>query len=317
MKGCNLIQKSKINLLILGKNGFVGKNAVSYFSSKEEYTVKAISREEVDLEDRNSLQRFMKENRFDTVLNCAGYVGGIGRNINEPYKLIFKNLIINLNIIDVCGKQGIKIINFGSSCMYPSNAKLPLNISSLNEGNLDDTSKYFATSKLTIQTTLQAAEKEFGLEWTTIIPATIYGPHDNFSTKDGHVISSLIKKFYEAQSKNEKTVKLFGSGNTKREFIYISDLLEATNLVMVSNLSRKIVNIGTSSEIKIVELAKKLCTILNFLGEIKTDVSLPDGNNRRLLDSNEIYSLGWSPRVDLDSGLKSTVDWYKASVQLI
>lgn len=311
-EGPNL--KSNTNLLILGKTGFVGQNAEQYFSTKNQFVVKSLSRKDVDLEEKKSLQLFLETNQIDIILNCAGYVGGIHKNINEPYELITRNLNVSLNIISMCVEKKIKLINFGSSCMYPTSAQMPLNVSSLNEGKLDETSKYFARSKLTTQAILEAAKAELGMDWVTVIPATIYGPHDNFSAKDGHVIPSLIRKFHVAKTGSDKTVKLFGSGNTKREFIFITDFLEALYLVMVLNLNHKVINIGTSHEVRILELAQKLSNIFKFPGQIVTDESLPDGNTRRLLDSSEIYSLGWKPKIDLDLGLDSTVNWFRSSL---
>jgi GDP-L-fucose synthase len=298
-------------LLILGSNGLLGQNAVSYFSKNSNWEVFGSNRQELDLRDQDLVNEYFKKVKPDIVLLSAANVGGIKLNMENPSELLLDNLENATNVIRASYVNNVsKLINFGSSCMYPVDSIQPMDTALLLSGPTEKTSEAYASYKLATWKMIDAMRNQFQKNWITVIPATIYGPNDNFSLLKGHVVSSLIRKFHEAKINSAKEVTLWGDGSPLREFIYVDDLLSALDLILTKNIDENIFNIGSEIEISIRELAKVISSIIGFEGQMIWDDSKPNGSPRKLLKSSFIKNLGWEPKVSLADGLEKTYKWF-------
>jgi GDP-L-fucose synthase len=298
-------------LLVLGSNGLLGHNATAHFSKNKKYEVFSTNRNDLDLRIQTSVNEYFKTIKPEIVLLSAANVGGIKLNMEMPSDLLTDNIQIATNVINAANSNNVaKLINFGSSCMYPVNSVQPMNTNLLLTGPTEKTSESYATYKLATWKIVEAMRTQFGREWITVIPATIYGPNDNFSLSKGHVMSSLIRRFHEAKNSSIKEIILWGDGTPLREFIYIEDLLSALELILDRDVSESIFNIGSEIEISIAMLAKEIASIVGFNGEILWDSSKPNGSPRKLLDSTYIKSLGWNPKISLTKGIEKTYQWF-------
>jgi GDP-L-fucose synthase len=258
------------------------------------------------------VNEFFSQIKPDIVLHAAANVGGIKYNIQNPNGLLLDNLIISTNILNASLLTGVrKFINFGSSCMYPLDISQPMLPKDLQIGRVTKSSEHYALYKLASWKIVEAISSQFENNWLTVIPATIYGPNDNFSLEKGHVLSSLIRRFHEAKLNSEKSLKLWGDGTPLREFLYIDDFLEALRLLIEYRISESVLNVGPESEITIGKLASKISAIVGYKGEIIFDHTSPNGSDRKLLESSYIRSLGWAPKISLSEGITRTYAWYK------
>jgi|694.fasta_scaffold17181_8 GDP-L-fucose synthase len=305
-------------LLILGSNGLVGKNANQYFGNSNEYKIYTINKGQLDLRNQNLVNELFSEIKPDIVLNAAAKVGGIQYNMKKPTELLLENLIISTNVLNSSLINGVsKFINFGSSCMYPTDIEYPMAPKFLQSGRVEQSSEYYAMYKLVSWKIVDAISREFDKNWLTVIPSTIYGPNDNFSLEKGHVLSSLIRKFHDAKLNSTENLILWGDGTPLREFIYIDDLLDALKILIDYDTSERILNIGPQSEISIFKLASKISSIIGYKGEIIFDHKSSNGSHRKVLDSSYIRTLGWEPKISLTEGIAKTYVWYKESKNVV
>ena len=219
--------------------------------------------------------------------------------------------IININVLESCiPHPHIKIINLGSSCIYPLNAKNPISEDSFMDGKLEPTNSPYAMAKLSGIELGRSLKAQFGHKVINLMPTNLYGPNDNFSETDSHVIPGLIKRMHIAKNNNEKEFKIWGSGKPLREFLYVEDLSKAISLLIHKDTDEDILNVGSGQEVSIKELAIKIKNVIDFQGDLKFDKTKPDGNPRKLLDSSKINDLGWFSEVSLDDGLMKTYKWF-------
>mgnify|MGYP000305004340 CR=1 FL=1 len=231
-------------------------------------------------------------------------------NIN-PVAFLLDNLKIQNSVLQAAAKNGAKRLLFlGSACSYPRKTEMPIKEKFLMQGEPEPTNIWYATAKIAGIKLAQALRQENKLDTIVAMPTNAYGPGDNFS-EEGHVIPALIKRFNKASKDNEKTVTIWGTGKPLREFIYVDDLAEALIFLIENYNSTEIINVGSGTEISILELAKLIADITNFTGNIEVDPSKPDGASRKLLDSNRIRSLGWKSNTMLEHGIKETFRWAK------
>jgi len=302
-----------LRIIIFGSNGLVG-TSLKRVLSNQNYISELFSstREDTDLFDFQNTKNTIEKFKPDLIINAAAKVGGILANNSFRTQFILENLKINMNILEsITSKPKIKMINLGSSCIYPLNAKNPINENELMNGRLEPTNSPYAMAKLTAIEIGDALRKQYGHKILNIMPTNLYGPNDNFSHESSHVIPGLIYKMHKAVVNQSSSLEIWGSGNPLREFMHVDDLASAIIFLLKKEVSQDILNIGSGEEVSIKVLANKIKSVVNFEGELIFNDKFPDGNPRKLLDSSTINKLGWSSSIDLDSGLKSTYEWYK------
>ena len=305
-----------MKILIFGSKGMVGSSLVNILSKYDSYQVVPSSRKDTDLFDLNQTKYFIEKTNPDIIINAAAMVGGIYANNTQRSKFIINNLKINMNILESSiSFPNIKIINLGSSCIYPLDAKNPIKEDSIMTGKLEPTNSPYAMAKLSAIEIGDAISREFGHEIVNLMPTNLYGPNDHFSDNDSHVIPGLIHRMHKAKVNNEKSFAIWGSGKPLREFLYVDDLSFAIKKIIETNPKQNLINIGSGSEISIKDLASLLKEITSYKGELIFDTNKPDGNPRKLLDSEIINSLDWSPKYSLRQGLELTYDWYLKAIK--
>ena len=304
-----------MRILIFGSKGMVGSSLNRILKKFNSYEIISSSREDTDLFSLDQTKESVKKNKPDIIINAAAMVGGIYANNTKRFDFIMNNLKINMNILESCvSSPNIKIINLGSSCIYPLNAENPIKESSIMTGKLEPTNSPYAMAKLSAIEIGDAISKEYGHEIINLMPTNLYGPNDHFSDDDSHVIPGLIHRMHKAKIKKDKEFSIWGSGNPLREFLYVDDLSFAINKIIETNPRQNLINVGSGSEISIKELALLIKKIISYDGELVFDNSKPDGNPRKLLDSKILNNLEWSPRYDLEDGLELTYSWYLKSL---
>ena len=221
------------------------------------------------------------------------------------------NLKININILEaIIDNPQIKLINLGSSCIYPLNASIPTKEESFMTGKLEPTNSPYAMAKIASIEMGNALKMQYGHKIINLMPTNLYGPNDKFDLNNSHVIPGLIRKFHEAKINNSNTIQIWGTGKPKKKFLHVEDLASAIEFLLNKEWSFELLNIGSGEEISIEDLSMLIKKITNFNGEIEFDVSKPDGNPRKLLDSEKINSLGWNSKISLEEGIESTYSWY-------
>jgi len=302
-------------ILVLGSRGMVGSSVVRTLSNTEKFEVISSNRKITNLFSLEETQKLFNDLKPDYIVNAAAKVGGILANNTKRTEFILSNLKINMNIIEsLIDHKNTKLINLGSSCIYPLGADVPISESSLMSGTLEPTNSPYAMAKLTAIEMGDAISKEFGHKIYNLMPTNLYGPKDNFSPDESHVIPGLIHRMHLAKINNEKEFAVWGTGNPLREFLFVDDLSNAIQFFIENEVAEGLYNIGSNDEIKIKDLVLLIKNIVKYDGEIVYDKSKPDGNPRKLLDSSKIKNLGWEPKINLPNGLKISYDWYLKNV---
>lgn len=301
-----------MKVLILGSNGLVGtsvKNVLERNPNIKELI--CATRNDADLFNFDETKELIENSKPDIMINAAAKVGGIYANNSKRTEFILENLKINVNILEASIPfSNMYIINLGSSCIYPLEADNPIKEESVMSGKLEPTNSPYAMAKLTAIEIGDALSNQYGHKVLNLMPTNLYGPFDNFSENDSHVIPGLIAKMHKAKEKKAKEFKIWGTGKPLREFLYVDDLSRAIEYLIFNKPEESLLNIGSGIEITIYDLAKKIKEVVEFEGQLDFDSTKPDGNPRKLLDSSTINKLGWSPEVNLDNGLRLTYKWY-------
>ena len=301
-----------MKVLILGSNGLVGtsvKNVLERNPNIKELI--CATRNDADLFNFDETKELIENSKPDIMINAAAKVGGIYANNSKRTEFILENLKINVNILEASIPfSNMYIINLGSSCIYPLEADNPIKEESVMSGKLEPTNSPYAMAKLTAIEIGDALSNQYGHKVLNLMPTNLYGPFDNFSENDSHVIPGLIAKMHKAKEQKAKEFKIWGTGKPLREFLYVDDLSRAIEYLIFNKPEESLLNIGSGIEITIYDLAKKIKEVVDFEGQLDFDSTKPDGNPRKLLDSSTINKLGWSPEVDLDNGLRLTYKWY-------
>ena len=319
----NLIKKTD-RIFIAGHNGMVGN---SIKKKLKEFSYKNLlipGRKELDLLNNKLVENWFKENKPEVVILAAAKVGGIEANSKYPADFIFENLKIQINVIENAWKNNVKrFIFLGSSCIYPKFAEQPIKESYLLSGKLEKTNEPYAISKIAGIKLCASLKTQYGFDAISLMPTNLYGPGDNYHSTNSHVMPALIKKFHEAKTNNKSYVTCWGTGSPKREFLHVYDIAEAVIFVLEkvssdnNNLYEEdlkysgIINIGTGEDISIKELAKQIANNFDYKGEIFWDESKPDGTPRKLLDVSKINNLGWTAKINIESGIKLTIESFK------
>ena len=303
---------TKNNVLVFGSNGLVGSSCVRILSKSSKVSnVIASTRNDTDLFSFEKTKQKIITSKPDVVIIAAAKVGGILANNTYRTEFLIENLKINMNILEsLIDYPDVQIINLGSSCIYPLNAENPINEDLIFSGKLEPTNSPYAVAKLSAIELGDAMSKQFNHTIYNLMPTNLYGPNDNFSELDSHVIPGLIKRMHDAKIAEKKEFEIWGTGTPLREFLYVDDLALAIEFLINKELEKNIINVGSNEEITIKDLAFLIKDLINFEGELIFDKSKPDGNPRKLLDSSYLNSLGWEAKTNLRDGLKTSYDWF-------
>ena len=271
-------------------------------------------RSHLDLSDESAVAKFFAEARPDIVILAAANVGGIKANNDFPVEFLLDNLRIQNNVIRSAYQTGVrKLLFLGSSCIYPKLAPQPIPESALLTGPLESTNEPYAIAKIAGIKLCQAYAREYGTNFISVMPTNLYGPNDNFDLETSHVLAALLRKAHEAKSRNENKLIVWGTGESRREFLHVDDLAAACLLLLEKYDSAEIINIGSGEDVTIRELAKLVCDVVGFDGELVWDKTKPDGTPRKLLDVTRIRVLGWQPTIPLRKGIEQTHEWFLAN----
>jgi len=305
--------------LVVGSSGLVGSSVSSVLEkSKNNFEIIKSTRKDTDLFSFEETQKLIQNTMPDVLVIAAAKVGGIIANNTKRVQFLTENLKINLNLFEACFPyKNIKIINLGSSCIYPLNANNPIKEDSYMTGLLEPTNSPYAMAKLTAIELGRSLGIQKGHKVVNLMPTNLYGPNDNFSDKYSHVIPGLINRMHEAKLNSYNELEIWGSGKPLREFLYVDDLAKAIEFVILNNIETDLLNIGSGEEVSIAELANTIKSVVDYKGDLVFNTNKPDGNPRKLLDSSLINKLGWKSETSLRQGLMETYSWYKDNYTLL
>jgi GDP-L-fucose synthase len=299
-----------MTILVAGATGLAG-SAIVRELTRISRPVVGISSKDVDLLDRNATFNYLNKLKPNVVIDAAAKVGGISANNNYPVEFLSENIRIQTNLMDAAHSAKVeKFVFLASSCVYPKNCPQPIKEDYLLTGALESTNSAYAIAKLAGIELIKAYRKEFSHRWISVMPTNLYGPNDNFDLESGHVFPALIRKFIEAKKLSASSVNLWGTGKPRREFLHVDDLAKAIVVCMDKFDADQQINIGTGIDLTIAELAEKIAKHTSFMGRINWDVAREDGTPQKVLDIQKITDLGWKPTINLDQGIKLTVEWY-------
>jgi len=267
---------------------------------------------ELDLLDAAAVKRFYTAEKPDYVILAAARVGGIVANDTLPAEFLYENLQIQNHVIYGAHEAGVrKLLFLGSSCIYPKLAPQPLKEEYLLQGPLEPTNEWYAIAKIAGIKMCQAYRRQYGCDFISVMPTNLYGPNDHYDLRNSHVLPALMRKFHEAKSAGAGSVTCWGTGQPRRELLYVEDLARACLLLLENYTGEQIINVGYGSDLTIKELAETVKRIVDFKGDIHWDTSKPDGTPRKWLDSSRLFAMGWKPEVDLETGIRLTYEDFR------
>jgi GDP-L-fucose synthase len=295
---------------VAGHRGMVGA-AVMRRLETEPCELILAGREEVDLTRQADVERWMARQRPDAVILCAARVGGIHANSTLPADFLFENLMIGANVINAAHRAGVgRLVNLGSSCMYPREAAQPIGEASLMTGPLEPTNEAYAIAKIAAAGMAGMYRRQFGADYVTVVPTNLYGPGDNFDPTMSHVAPALMRRMIEARDSGAPKVEIWGSGKPRRELMFVDDAADAIAFLLERYSAEEPINIGTGQDVSIGELAELIASAVGYRGQLAFDASKPDGAPRKLLDSSRLATLGWKACTPLADGLDAMYRWY-------
>ncbi|WP_298190072.1 GDP-L-fucose synthase [Metallibacterium sp.] len=298
-------------IFVAGHRGLVGSAVVRALRAQGFDNLLLRTRAELDLTDQAAVYGFFEAQRPDYVFLVAGKVGGILANSSYPADFIRDNLMIQSNVIDAAHRHGArKLLDLGSSCIYPKHAPQPMTEDCLLSGALEPTNEWYAVAKIAGLKMCQAYRRQHGFDAISLMPTNLYGPGDNFDLDSSHVLPAMLRKFHDAKSRGDDHVTLWGTGTPRREFLHVDDLARACLYVMEHYEGEAFLNVGVGEDVSIRELAAMVREVVGFNGRIDWDASKPDGTPRKLLDVSKLHALGWQASIPLRAGVVATYQWY-------
>jgi GDP-L-fucose synthase len=295
---------------VAGHTGMVGSSVVRRLAS-ESCEIITVDRGTVDLRRQDGVERWMTEARPDVVIVAAATVGGILANDSRPADFLYDNLAIETNIIEAARQSGVqKLLFLGSSCIYPRLAAQPMREDALLTGPLEPTNQWYAVAKIAGIMLCRAYRRQYGCDFISAMPTNLYGIADNFDLATSHVVPALIAKSHAAKVAGSEEIVVWGTGSPRRELLEVDDLADALIFLLRHYSGESHVNVGVGDDITVRELAESIMRVVGVRGRLRFDPSKPDGTPRKLLDSSQLLSMGWRPRIGLEEGLRKTYDWY-------
>jgi GDP-L-fucose synthase len=316
----NIFKNKKI--YIAGHNGMVGSSVLRKLKDLKVKKIIYRNRKQLDLCDFNKTEKFIKINKPDIIINCAGKVGGIMFNVDNPVDILEVNALIQVNLIKAAYNNKVPyFIYLGSSCIYPKNSKQPIKEDYLLSDKPEPTNEGYALSKIVGLKSCEYYNKQYGKNYVTLMPCNLYGPNDNFDLRNSHFIPAFVNKYVEAFEKKIPFIEVWGSGNAKREIMHVDDLSSAILFILekIINKNRIILkiikeksflNVGSGKDYTIKQYAKLMGKHFDKKIKIKFNKKYPEGMKRKLLDISLIKKLGWKPKISINKGFKDTISWY-------
>ena len=303
-------------IYLAGHRGLVGGALLRQLQSAGFSNIVTRISSELDLRDQSAVNAFFADEKPVYVLLAAARVGGILANSTYPAQFIYDNLMIAANVIEAAHQNGArKLLNLGSSCIYPKLAPQPLHESALLTGPLEETNRAYALAKIAAIELCDSYRAQYGDDFISAMPTNLYGPFDNFDLKNSHVLPAMMRKMHEAKINDSPTVEIWGSGTPLREFLYAQDLAQACLFLMENFSASGPINVGFGEDISIRDLALLIREIVGFQGELAFDASKPDGTPRKLMDVSQINGLGWRAQTHLRDGIQNTYEWFLENVK--
>jgi nucleoside-diphosphate-sugar epimerase len=313
-------------VFVAGHRGMVGGAILRRLETRqkagEDLQLITRSRAELDLTDQHAVRDFMQAERPDVVILAAAKVGGILANNTFPADFIYENLMIECNVIhQAFAAEVTRLLQLGSSCIYPRAVAQPMREDALLTGVLEPTNEPYAVAKIAGIKLCESYNRQHGTDYRSVMPTNLYGPGDNFHPQNSHVLPALIRRFHEAARAGLPEVTIWGSGTPMREFLHVDDMAEASLFVL--DLPKEVyaahtqpmlshINVGSGVDVSILELAQKVARVTGYTGRIATDPSKPDGTLRKLMDVSRLAGMGWSAKIGLDDGIAETYAWFLA-----
>jgi len=311
------------NVFVAGHRGMVGSAIVRQLELHDDVKIISRSRSELDLLSQSAVAEFFQSEKIDEVYLAAAKVGGIHANNEYPAEFIYENLMVEVNVIHQAYLSGVqKLLFLGSSCIYPRMAAQPIEEFELGQGTLEPTNEPYAIAKIAGIKLCESYNRQYGVDYRSIMPTNLYGENDNFHPENSHVIPALMRRMHEAKLAGDAEMSVWGSGKPMREFLHVNEMASAS--IHVMNLVKEVylantqpmlshVNIGTGVDCTIRELVETMAKVVGFKGAIVFDSSKPDGTPRKLLNVSRLKALGWQSSIPLEAGLASTYDWFIAN----
>jgi GDP-L-fucose synthase len=299
---------------VAGHRGMVG-GAIVRRLAREACEILTASRDIVDLTDQSAVRTWIARERPDAIVLAAAKVGGILANDSYPVDFLYENLMIEANIIDAAHRADVnRILFLGSSCIYPKLAPQPITEDALLTGPLEPTNEWYAIAKIAGIKLAQAYRRQYGRDYISAMPTNLYGPGDNFDLRSSHVLPALIRKAHEAKIAGAQGITIWGTGTPRREFLHVDDCADACVFLLKDYSDAQHVNVGSGSDLTILELTEMVCAAVGFQGDIVTDTSKPDGTPRKLMSAEKLRNMGWAPSIPLSKGISTTYEWYLEDV---
>ena len=306
-----MTQSNKI--YVAGHRGMVGSAIVRILKSQGQTNLVMRTHAELDLTDQQAVRHFFETEKPDQVYLAAAKVGGIHANNTYPAEFIYQNLMVQANVIDAAFRNGVqKLLFLGSSCIYPRLAPQPMSEDALLTGALEPTNEPYAIAKIAGIKLCESYNRQYAVDYRSVMPTNLYGPGDNYHPENSHVIPALIRRFHEAKTSNAPSVSIWGSGTPRREFLYVDDMASASVHVMqlpkteyeqYTQPMQSHINVGSGSDVTIADLALAIAQAVGYTGQIDFDATKPDGAPRKWMDSSRLNALGWQAKVSLIEGL--------------
>ena len=306
-----MTQSNKI--YVAGHRGMVGSAIVRILKSQGQTNLVMRTHAELDLTDQQAVRHFFETEKPDQVYLAAAKVGGIHANNTYPAEFIYQNLMVQANVIDAAFRNGVqKLLFLGSSCIYPRLAPQPMSEDALLTGTLEPTNEPYAIAKIAGIKLCESYNRQYAVDYRSVMPTNLYGPGDNYHPENSHVIPALIRRFHEAKTSNVPSVSIWGSGTPRREFLYVDDMASASVHVMQlpkaeyeqhTQPMQSHINVGSGSDVTIADLALAIAQAVGYTGQIEFDATKPDGAPRKWMDSSRLNALGWQAKVSLIEGL--------------